>query len=126
VDLVATAPDGTELVGKLDWADLREGVLHETKKSRAVEEAHRWQLRFYLWLLKLSGVTRADGQPYTGMLNYPVLKRTEVVELTPADEQRLAEMVAHLRRLAAAPTPPPRITRRGFCRKCAFEELCYG
>jgi CRISPR-associated exonuclease Cas4 len=126
VDLLAVAPDGTELVGKLDWADLSEGVLHETKKSRAVEEAHRWQLRFYLWLLKLSGVTRADGQPYTGMLNYPALKRTEAVELTPADEQRLAEMVVNLRRLAAAPTPPPRITRRSFCRKCAFEELCYG
>ncbi|CAN5201086.1 hypothetical protein BH24GEM2_BH24GEM2_14680 [soil metagenome] len=126
VELAATAPDGTALVGKLDWADLSEGVLHETKKSRAVEEAHRWQLRFYLWLLKLSGVTRADGQPYTGMLNYPVLKRTEAVELTSADEQRLAEMVAHLRRLAAAPSPPPRITRRSFCRKCAFEELCYG
>jgi CRISPR-associated exonuclease Cas4 len=59
-------------------------------------------------------------------LSIPVLKRTEAVELTPADEQRLAEMVAHLRRLAAAPTPLPRITRRGFCRKCAFEELCYG
>ncbi len=126
VDLVATAPDGTELVGRIDWADLREGVLHETKKSRAVEEAHRWQLKFYLWLLKLSGVTREDGQPYTGMLNYPALKRTEEVTLTPEDEQRLAEMAAALRRLAAEPTPPPRITRRKFCKACAFEELCYG
>lgn len=126
VDVTATAPDGTELVGKIDWADLREGVLHETKKSRAVEDAHRLQLRFYLWLLKLAGVTRADGAPYSGMLNYPALKRTEPVSLTPADEQYLAETVAELRRLAAQPTPPPRIPKRQFCRRCAFEELCYG
>lgn len=53
VDLVATAPDGTELVGRIDWADLRQRVLHETKQSRAVEDARRWQLKFYLWLLRL-------------------------------------------------------------------------
>jgi CRISPR-associated exonuclease Cas4 len=126
VDLTATSPDGTELVARIDWADLREGVLHETKKSRAVEDAHRWQLKFYLWLLKLSGVVRENGDPYTGMLNYPALKRTEPVTLTEADERRLAEIVAALRRLAPEPTPPPRITKRQFCRKCAFEELCYG
>lgn len=126
VDVTATAPDGTELVGRIDWAELRGGVLHETKKSRAVEDAHRLQLRFYLWLLRLSGVARGDGAPFTGMLNYPVLKRTEPVVLLPEHEAHLAEIVAELRRLAAEPTPPPRITRRSFCRKCAFEELCYG
>jgi CRISPR-associated exonuclease Cas4 len=126
MDLVATAPDGTELVARIDWADLREGVLHETKKSRAVEDAHRWQLRFYLWLLKLSGVTHEDGAPYRGVLDYPALKRTETVELTPADERRLEEMVTELRRLAVETSPPPRLSRRSFCRKCAFEELCYG
>jgi CRISPR-associated exonuclease Cas4 len=101
-------------------------VLHETKKGRSTEDAHRWQLKFYLWLLKLCGVTRSDGTPFTGMLDYPALKRTEAVELTPEDEARLAEMVAALRRLADQPAPPPRITRRKFCRACAFEELCYG
>lgn len=126
LDLTATAPDGTALVARIDWADLGEGVLHETKKSRAVEEAHRWQLRFYLWILKLSGVTRQDGEPYRGTLNYPVLKRTESVDLSPEDEAHLAEIVAHLRQIASERTPPPRITRRAFCRKCAFEELCYG
>jgi CRISPR-associated exonuclease Cas4 len=126
LDLTASAPDGTTLVARIDWADLREGVLHETKKGRSTEDAHRWQLKFYLWLLKLCGVTRADGAPFTGMLNYPALKRTEAVELTTDDEARLAGMVAELRRLADEPRPPPRITRRKFCRVCAFEELCYG
>ncbi len=123
--LTAEAPDGTPLVGKVDWARLREGTLHETKKCRAVEDAHRWQLRFYLWLLKLSGVTRADGASFTGVINYPKLRRTERVELLPEHEARLAEIVAALRRIAAQENPPPRIDARSFCKKCAFEELCY-
>lgn len=123
--LEAEAPDGTRLVGKIDGANLREGVLHEVKKGRACEDAHRWQLRFYLWLLVRAGVTRADGRRFTGRLDYPALRRTEPVELAPAHEARLAEVVAALRELADAPHPPPRLERRAFCRHCAFEELCY-
>ena len=124
--LEAEAPDGTRLAGRVDTANLREGVLHETKKGRACEEAHVWQLRFYLWLLRLGGVTRADGRPFTGRLDYPKLRRTEDVRLEPEHEARLAEIVADLRRLATEPHPPERLDRRAFCRKCAFEELCYG
>lgn len=124
--LTAEAPDGTPLVGKVDWARLEEGVLHETKKGRSCEDAHKWQLRFYLWLLTLNGATRPDGQPFTGTINYPRLRRTETVHLEPEHEARLAEIVADLRRLAGQDHPPPRIDRRAFCKKCAFEELCYG
>lgn len=125
ITLTAEAPDGTSLVGKVDWAALDQGVLHETKKSRSAEDAHKWQLRFYLWLLKLNGVTRKSGAPFRGELNYPKLRRTEPVELKPAHEERLADIARDLRRIAAQKTPPPRIDRRSFCKKCAFEELCY-
>ena len=123
--LTAEAPDGTALVGKIDWADLEGGVLHETKLSRKAEEAHRWQLRFYLWLLKLNGTTRSGGEPFRGELNYPKLRRTEAVALEPEHEARLEEIVAGLRRVAGRETPPARIDQRFFCKKCAFEELCY-
>ncbi|GAA4432997.1 hypothetical protein GCM10023091_06000 [Ravibacter arvi] len=36
----AEAPDGTPLIGKIDRMKLKQGVLHETKKSRSCEEAH--------------------------------------------------------------------------------------
>ena len=63
--LTAEAPDGTPLVGKVDWAQLDAGVLHETKKGRSCEDAHRWQLRFYLWLLSLNSVTGPEWQAAT-------------------------------------------------------------
>ena len=65
IHIEAEAPDGTHLVGKIDRANLKQGVLHETKKGRSCEEAHKWQVRFYLWLLFRNGVVRADGQPFT-------------------------------------------------------------
>ncbi len=124
--LEAEAPDGTPLVGNIDRANLRQGVLHETKKGRACEEAHQWQVRFYLWLLQRNGVCRADGQPFTGQLDYPALRRREPVSLSPEQANQLATWTAEIRQLADQPTPPPRLSRRKFCTQCAFEELCYG
>ncbi|MDX1531626.1 MAG: CRISPR-associated protein Cas4 [Rhodothermales bacterium] len=124
--VTAEAPDGTPLVAKIDGADLRAGVLHETKKGRAEEGAHRLQLRFYLWVLKRSGVTRSDGAPLTGRLDYPALRRSEAVTLEPEHEAALAETVAALAGLARHETPPERHPRRSFCRRCAYESLCYG
>jgi CRISPR-associated exonuclease Cas4 len=126
IRLTAEAPDGTPLVGTVDWARLDAGVLHETKKSAAAQDAHRWQLRFYLWLLALSDVTGPNDIPFRGQLNYPRQRRTDSVALTGAHTDRLQEIVAALCRLHEQDTPPPRLDTRSFCRTCAFEELCYG
>jgi len=123
--LTATAPCGTPLVGKIDGAKLSAGVLCETKRSPKAEEAHRWQLRFYLWLLALDGVTGPGGAAFTGRLEYPRQRQTEDVVLTPAHKTRLAEMVDALTALARHPAPPPRKDTRSLCRKCAYEDLCY-
>ncbi|MEM1127910.1 MAG: CRISPR-associated protein Cas4 [Bacteroidota bacterium] len=122
----ADAPDGTGLVAKIDGVNLREGVLHETKKGRSCEEAHLWQVRFYLWVLKRCGVTGPSGRPLRGQLDYPALRRTEPVELQPEHEAHLEQLVATLADLAKAERPPARFPRRSFCRRCAFEDLCYG
>ena len=119
----AEAPDGTLLIGKIDRANLREGVLHETKKSRACEEAHLWQARFYLWLLTLNV---PNGGAFRGQLDYPLLRRTERVALEPAHEAELARTVAAILELSRQDVPPPRLAKRTFCTKCAYEELCYG
>ena len=121
----AEAPDGTSLVAKLDGVDLRAGVLHETKKGRSEEAAHKLQVRFYLWVLKRAGVTRSDGRPLRGQLDYPALRRTEPVTLDPEHEAELEQTVAALTALAREEAPPPRHPRRAFCRRCAFEALCY-
>ncbi|AUD06731.1 CRISPR-associated protein Cas4 [Spirosoma pollinicola] len=126
IEINAEAPDGTPLVGKIDRATLKNGVLHETKKSRSCEDAHLWQVRFYLWLLTRNGVTRSDGSPFRGQLDYPLLRRTEWVTLEPEHIDELVATVSAIRELATQDVPPTRLLKRTFCTKCAFDELCYG
>ncbi|CAM3367166.1 CRISPR-associated protein Cas4 [Rhodothermus bifroesti] len=126
VNVEAEGPEGLRLAGRIDWAELRDGVLHETKHSPRALEAHRWQLRFYLWLLKLLGVTRTDGQPFRGQLNFPRQRRTENIILEPEHETRLNEIVQAIYQTATQALPPPRLVNRRFCKKCAYEELCFG
>ena len=126
VDAPPPVAPGVRLVGKIDHANLRDGVLHEVKRGRSGADAHRAQVRFYLWLLRLARVTRADGSEFTGQIDYPSLRRTEAVTLTDADAEDLAATVSALAALARTATPPPRHARRAFCAACAFEELCYG
>lgn len=126
LDLEVEGPGRVRLVGRIDHADLRDGVLHEVKKSPSAHEAHLWQLRFYLWLLRLADVTRADGEPFTGRLDYPALRRTQEVTLDDDDIAHLAALAQRLSALAEAPHPPPRLPERKACFGCSYEELCYG
>ncbi len=57
-------------------------VIHETKKSRSFDDAHRLQVLYYLFYLKRKGV-KARGE-----INYPLLKKTQTIELTPGAKNR--------------------------------------
>lgn len=114
---------GISLVAKLDGANLRDSVLYETKKSPSAEESHIWQLRFYLWVLKLAGKT--DQEAWKGVLQYPKKRQTVEVLLLPEHEAQLGAMVLAIAALFRQDEPPPRISQRAFCKKCAFEEFCY-
>lgn len=126
LDLEVEGPGGVSLVGRIDHANLQGGVLHEVKKSPSAHEAHVWQLRFYLWLLRLAGVVRPDGSAFTGRLDYPALRKTQDVTLSEDDILHLTALVERLVELADAPHPPPRLAERNICFGCSFEELCYG
>lgn len=108
--------DGVVVV---DFADLQSGVIHEIKKSDKMEEAHLWQVKFYLWYLKQSGL-----QGLSGELDYPKLKRRVSVTLTAEDEARLQAICNDIEALEQQPTPPPRLEKK-FCKNCAYFELCW-
>ncbi|MBN8587426.1 MAG: CRISPR-associated protein Cas4 [Rhodothermia bacterium] len=118
--LLEAVYQGVTLVGKLDGANLRDKVLYEVKKSKSAEESHIWQIKFYLWLLALSGKPE-----FTAEIRYPLLRKTQEVVLEEGDAEKLGEMVLRLAELLRAETPPDRILQRKFCAKCAYEEYCY-
>lgn len=118
--------EGIRLNGKVDRVDWQAGAVIEVKKGRACQEAHRWQLRAYLWMLRLVGAEGPNGAEFVGRLHYPAIKHVEAVELEGKHVRELEDMVRETSALLTQETPPSRCPRVSFCRKCAFEELCLG
>ncbi len=110
---------GTQLTGKIDFYDAKEKVIHETKRGKSVEEAHKWQVKFYIWLFLLNGVAGV-----TGHIEYPLLRKTSEVFLTEPDIAFLEETVGAIQQLMGQQTCPPVINAK-ICKKCSYYELCY-
>lgn len=109
----------TSLYGKIDFYDAKRKIIHETKRGNKVEEAHTWQVKFYLWLLKLNGICDA-----TGIIEYPLLRQTDKISLSSSDESYLQKLIADVTILQKSETCPPTINGR-ICRSCSYYELCY-
>lgn len=105
---------------KLDFFDIQDGVLHEVKKSDSFEQAHEWQVLFYLYFLKSKGI-----EGFKGELNYPKLRKCVDVVLTAAKEQQLVEILGQIQRIIRSPTVPPIHPKMSFCKKCSYFELCW-
>ncbi|MFT4155902.1 CRISPR-associated protein Cas4 [Parafilimonas sp.] len=107
------------LYGKIDFYDARQKIIHETKRSDKVEKAHEWQVKFYLWLLKLNGINDA-----TATLEYPLLRHTAHLSLDDGDVAYLKSAVTSIARLKEDEQCPPVIHSK-ICKSCSYYELCY-
>ncbi|WP_041468591.1 CRISPR-associated protein Cas4 [Chloroherpeton thalassium] len=103
----------------LDFLDIKDGVIHEVKKSDAMEEAHFWQVRYYIYFLKQIGITGTRGE-----IDYPKLKQRKTVFLSEQDEKELEQIIANIRQVKCSEEMPGTIHKR-FCRKCAYFEFCW-
>ncbi|KIR01269.1 CRISPR-associated RecB family exonuclease Cas4a [Lachnospiraceae bacterium TWA4] len=74
-------------------------VIGETKKSSHFSEASKWQLMFYLQVLKKAGINAS------GVLLYPQEKRREKVELNLENEKSLEKIKEEIIKLAEASFP---------------------
>ncbi|MFQ7573811.1 MAG: CRISPR-associated protein Cas4 [Lachnospira sp.] len=93
--------------------------LHEIKKSRAVEEAGIWQVKYYLFYLKQKGVSDLKAK-----IDYPLLKRSVIVELSDEDELRLQQIMDKIVYIKNQPLPPE-FSELKICAKCAYHDLCF-
>ena len=110
---------GIDLFGKIDFYDARQKIIHETKRSDKVEKAHEWQVKFYLWLLKLNDIEGA-----TAILEYPLLRHTDHVELQQDDIDHLKKSLMEIKQLKGSENCPQVINAR-ICKSCSYYELCY-
>ena len=119
IELSAALNGEISLTGKIDFYDANEKVIHETKRSDKVEEAHEWQVKYYIWLLELNGIEGARA-----ILEYPTLRHKSVVMLNEADEQHLLNIISAIVQVKESDTCPPKINAK-ICKSCSYYELCY-
>jgi CRISPR-associated exonuclease Cas4 len=103
---------------KLDFVEVNKGLIHEVKKSKAVEKAHIWQLKYYLYRLKGFGVA------FTGKIDYPLIRRTENVNLDENDENEMEHILKDIEKIKSLPIPPSE-KMTCICKKCSYYEFCY-
>lgn len=104
---------------KLDYYDAKNKVIHEIKKSDKREEAHLWQLKYYLFVLDKNGVQGANG-----ILEYPKLRHREEVVLSSIDREELQRIIADVEKIVAADQAPERLMR-SRCRNCSYFDFCW-
>lgn len=104
---------------KLDFYDAKNKVVHEIKKSDKHEDAHVWQVKYYLFVLEQNGVLGA-----TGILEYPRLHKTEEVFLTSADRENIAEMITKIETIIRQDNCPERLPK-SRCKNCSYFDFCW-
>ena len=93
--------------------------LHEIKKSKSIEEAGIWQVKYHLYYLKKRNV---DG--LHGVIDYPLLKKNVDVELSDEDCKKLDDIIKEIISVKNQEYPP-KLEEKKICKKCAYYDLCF-
>ena len=104
---------------KVDYCDVKNKVIHEIKKSNKVEKAHEWQLKYYMYVFErhvISGVK--------GILEYPLLRKTQEVILTDIDREEIQTIAEEITNIISQEQCPS-VTKKGICKNCSYFEFCY-
>lgn len=104
---------------RVDYYDPKEKVIHEIKKSMKMEEADEWQLKYYIYVFEKHGIEGCSG-----LLEYPVLRKTKLVELTDADRAALVTMESDIMRIVQMDECPSK-QKKTICKRCSYFDFCY-
>jgi CRISPR-associated exonuclease Cas4 len=104
---------------KIDFYDAKNKVVHEVKKSDKMEEAHAWQVKYYIWLLEKAGVEKV-----TGVIEYPTLKQTNKIEIDDRDRQYIVELMQQIKNIIYSNQCPSLLNSK-ICKRCAYYDFCY-
>jgi len=94
----------------------------EVKKSDSDIEAGKWQLLYYLYILKQKGIEKK------GRLELFEKKKQDkkqfILELNEENEKRLLEILEDIEVILNKPAPPEPIFE-SKCKRCAYYEYCF-
>lgn len=103
---------------KIDFYDAKNKIVHEIKRSDKVEDAHEWQVKYYIYVLEQNGV---DG--VRGILEYPTMRKTTPIVLTDDDRREIEKMKSEIEKIIASENCPERVAMK-ICRNCSYFDFC--
>ncbi len=96
-----------------DWK-----ILHEVKKSKSIEEASIWQVKYYMKYLLDKGVEIEKG-----IIDYPKLRVREEIILSEKDIEYLEKIKNEIYQIINSPSVPEKPDIK-ICKNCAYYEFC--
>lgn len=94
-------------------------VLHEVKKTKAIEEAGIWQIKYYMYYLQNKGIKNIKAK-----IDFPLLRETREVVLEKEDKEILNNVIKNIEEIVKM-DKPPKILDSKICNKCSYFDLCY-
>ena len=119
---LAEGKKNTEIViDNIRLDELTKDYAIEIKKSDAGAEGARWQLLFYLSILKSKGIVRKGKLEFLEV--HENGKKTEVIELTRNKEKELKQHIEEIEALLES-NEVPECTCKNSCDRCSYYEYC--
>ena len=94
-------------------------ILHELKKTKAIEEAGIWQVKYYMYYLEQKGV-----KSILAKIDFPLLRESREIILTQEDRDVLDNVIQNIKDIINTEKVPKAINSK-ICKKCAYYDLCY-
>ena len=94
-------------------------ILHEVKKTKAIEEAGIWQVKYYMYYLEKRGIQNIKAK-----IDFPLLRESKEIKLEQSDREILDNVIKNIEEIAKKEIPPKVIDSKKK-KKCAYYDLCY-
>ena len=94
-------------------------VLHGVKKTKSIEEAGIWQLKYYMFYLEQRGVKNISAK-----IDYPLIRESKEIYLEEEDRDILRNIEKNIEEIIKE-DKPPKVMNDKMCKKCAYFDLCY-
>jgi CRISPR-associated exonuclease Cas4 len=104
---------------KIDFFDPKNNIIHEIKKSDSHEEAHAWQVKYYIYVLEQNGL-----QNVTGLLEYPKMREALQVTLLAPDREAIEKMIVDINQITSSASCPDRL-KIAKCKNCSYYDFCW-
>ena len=94
-------------------------VLHEVKKTKSIEDAGIWQIKYYMYYLENKGVKNIQAK-----IDFPLLRESKEIIFVDEERKILDNVIKNIQEIVEMDKPPKTINSK-ICTKCSYYDLCY-